>query len=334
MDAKRILKSFWLLGNVFRIVALQALSLVFISYAMGLLAMAKGVRNCPPRPEYLNWYFWIILVFGLLFSLVSIYYIVKPSVWMQKVDRNLAFSATDINIPFFSTHPLFIFLDFLFFIPAITLFQSGRIETMCSLNFEWGMGWTVLLVAIFYPIFRLFCWNILGIKIEAMTLKKPWMPIVMWYILSLPFFVYFTYTYMDKNVLPKLRVPVVNEMTFKGGFKKNPQFGNGIVRVQGKLVREIAKCGLFGKDPKKNPYPFGTVLLDMGKRNGQIMVQAKKPSQVEDLEFEAKNKKDKIFEAFGRLSKLPNPEKRLICGIGKADSEQKGGLALLEIEMP
>ena len=72
----------------------------------------------------------------------------------------------------------------------------------------------------------------------------------------------------------------------------------------------------------------------MGKKNGQIMVQVKKPSEVDILEAESVNKKDQIFEAFGRLTKLPNPEKRLICGIGKANAAQKGGLALLEVEMP
>ena len=123
-------------------------------------------------------------------------------------------------------------------------------------------------------------------------------------------------------------------MTFAGGLSKHPEFEEQIVRVQGKLVREIAKCGLFGKDPEEFDYPRGTVLLDMGKGNGQIMVQAKSVSEVKRLEIEAENKMGEIFEAFGTLSKLPNLEKKLVCGIGKADSEQKGGLALLEIEMP
>ncbi len=334
MDAKTILKSFWQLGSVIKIVAFQTLSLFFLSYGAGLLAMAIGVRGCPPRPEYNNWYLWIVLVIGLGSFLVSLYYIIRPSVWMQTINRYLVLAPTDVNIPSFSTHPLYVFIDVLFFIPAIALFQGGRSETMCLLNTEWAMGITVLCLALFFPLFRVFCWFILGRKIEAMTLKKPWMPVVWWYILALPIFIFLTYTYMDKNVFPRLRVPVVNEMTYKGGLDKNPQFTGKIVRVQGKLVREIAKCGLFGKDPEKFSYPYGTVLLDMGKKNGQIMVQVKKPYQVENLEIEAENKMGKIFEAFGYLSKLPNPKKRLVCGIGKADSEQKGGLALLEVEMP
>ncbi|MFV0389745.1 MAG: hypothetical protein ACK5NT_13450, partial [Pyrinomonadaceae bacterium] len=76
------------------------------------------------------------------------------------------------------------------------------------------------------------------------------------------------------------------------------------------------------------------VLIDMGEGNGQIMVQARKPTEVKDLELDSTNQKGKVFEAFGVLSPLPNYEKRLVCGIGKADSNQKGGLALLEIEMP
>lgn len=334
MDARTLIRGFWQLAFVFKITGLQALSLFFVSYSMGLLVIGKGVHGCSPRPEYINWYFGIILLVGLCFFLVSVYYIVKPSVWMLRLDSQLALSATDVNLPFFSTHPLYVFLDVLFFIPAIALFQGGRAESMCLLKFEWAFGYAFLILAIFYPVFRIFCWFILGRQIKAMTLKRPWMPIAWWYIVALPIFIYFTHTYMDRQVFPRLRVPVVNKLTFKGGLDKNPHFQEKIVRVQGKLVREIAKCGLFGKDDTKYPYPYATVLLDMGKKNGQIMVQVKKPSQVEDLEFESENKDGKIFEAFGYLSKLPNLEKKMICGIGKADSEQKGGLALLEVEMP
>ncbi len=334
MDFKTLLRSFFKLLNIIRIAGVQALALFLIAYSFGLLAMAKGVRGCPPRPEYGGWLLWLLLVLGLGFFVVSLYYIFYPSVWMQTVNKNIALAPTDISLPFFSTHPLYVFIDALFFIPAIALFQSGRAETLCQLNREWAIGWSFLVVALFFPIFRVFCWYLLNRKIEAMTIKTHWLPIVWWYLIALPLFIGSTYTYMDKQVLPKLRVPVVNEKTFKGGLEKHPEFIGKIVRVQGKLVREIAKCGLFGKDPKITPYPFGTVLLDMGKRNGEIMVQVKKPSQVKTLDIEAANKKDQIFEAFGRLSKLPNPKKRMICGIGKANSEQRGGLALLEVEIP
>lgn len=334
MDAKTLLRSFWKIVNVFRIVVFQALSLFFVSYTIGLWALGNGVRGCPSRPEFLNWYFAIMVILAVGFFLISIYHILKPSVWMMTVDHHLMMSPLNANLRFFSTHPLFVFLDILFFIPAIALFQGGRSETMCQFNSEWAMGWTVLLLTLFYPLLRLFSWYVLGRKIEATTLNKPWMTLAWFYIFAFPVFIYFTYTYMDTKVLPRLRVPVVNELTFKGGLDANPQFQGKLVRVQGKLVREIAKCGLFGKDATKFPYPSGTVLLDMGKKNGQIMVQAKKPSQVENLEAESKNKMGQIFEAFGYLSKLPNPEKKLICGIGKADDEQKGGLVLLEIEMP
>jgi hypothetical protein len=338
MKAKTVLKSFWQLANVIKIVGLQATSIFLIAYSIGHLAMGYGVRGCPPSEDYFAWYSLIKLIvialIGLAAFFLSIYYIIKPSVWMQALNRQLVLAPVDIYLPFFSTHPLYVFMDVLFLIPAIALFQGGRVETMCQFNKEWGMGWGLLIMAGFYPLFRVFCWFILKRRIEVIKLKRPWLPVAWWYIFALPLFFFLTYSYMDQNVFPKLRVPVVNEITFKGGLDKHPQFKGKIVRVQGTLIREIAKCGLFGRDPEKESYPYGTVLLDMGKRNGQIMVQAKKPSEVENLEIEAENKKGKIFEAFGYLSKLPNPEKKLICGIGKADSEQRGGLALLEIELP
>ncbi len=338
MEPKILLRSFWQLGYVAVLVGLQVLSMVLISYSAGLLAMGFGVRNCPPREDYFEWFNLVKIIvlstIGICAFFLSLYYIFRPSVWMQNLNKQIAFSPTDISLPFFSTHPVYVFLDALFFIPAIAIFQGGRAETMCQLNAEWVSGWTLLVLAFFYPLFRVLCWFGLGKKIEAMTLKKPWMPVLLWSAITLPIIIFLTYTYMAKQVLPRLRVPVVNEKTFKGGFDKHPEFQGKIVRVQGKLIREIAKCGLFGKDPEKIPYPSGTVLVDMGKRNGEIMIQAKKPSDVDNLEIEAENKKDKIFEAFGRLSKLPDPEKKLVCGIGKADSEQPGGLVLLEIEMP
>ncbi len=338
MEVKALLKSFWQLANVIQIVSLQTAGMFLLAYSVGSLAMGFGVRGCPPREGFFTWVvivkLCVITSIGVSALFLSFLYIVKPCVWMQKINKHLVFAPTDVHLPFFSTHPLYVFIDVLFFIPAIALFQSGRMETMCQLNTEWAFGWTLIIITILIPLFRVFSWYVLGRKIEAMTIDKPWLPIAVWYVFALPLFIYFTYNYMDKKVFPMLRVPVVNELTFKGGLSNHPEFEGKIVRVQGKLVRGIAKCGLFGKDETKVPYPYGTVLLDLGKRNGEIIVQVKKPSEVDDLEIEAENKKDKIFEAFGKLSKLPNPEKRMICGIGKADSKQRGGLALLEVEMP
>ncbi|MEZ5344780.1 MAG: hypothetical protein R2681_04400 [Pyrinomonadaceae bacterium] len=334
MDLKSLLKSFWQIVYVFRIAGLHALSLFFISNSVGLLAMSIGIHGCPPRPEFNNWYLWLNIMFAVPFFVGSLYYILHPSVWLLALNKNLVFSPTDINVPFFSTHPAYIFIDALFFVPAIALFQSGRAETMCEFKSEWAMGWALLVLAFFYPLLRVFSWYILKRKIRAMTLKPPVLPILWGYLIALPLIMFFTYSYMDSHVLPRLRVPVVNELTFKGGLDEHPEFLNKVVRVQGILSRGIAKCGLFGRDPEEVPFPYGTVLLDLGKNNGQIMVQADRAHLVKNLELEAINKKGKIFEAFGRLSKLPNPKKRLICGIGKADQEQKGGLALLELEMP
>ncbi len=335
MDPKTLLRSFLQLLNVIRIAGFEGLSLYFLSSAFGMLVMSIGVHGCIPNPEYNGAYLWIVTTMGIGFFIVSVYYIFHPCVWLQSINKHIALAPTDIHIPFFSTHPLYVFIDALFFIPAIALFQSGRAETMCQLKSEWGMGWALLVLAFFFPIFRVFSWYILNRKIEAMTLKKsPWMPVAWWYILALPLTILITYTYLDRQVFPRLRVPVVNEKTFEGGLDQHPEFLGTIVRVQGTLEREIAKCGLFGKDPEKIPYPYATILLGMGKKNGQIMVHVNRSSEVEILEAEAANKKDQIFEAFGILSKLPNPQKRMICGIAKAKSDQTGGLALLEVEMP
>ena len=246
MDPKTILRSFWQLINVIRIAGLQALAIFFLAYAAGILVMARGVYGCPPLPEYNNWYLWLMVLFGTVFLVVGVYYIWHPSVWLQTINKHIALAPTDLHVPFFSTHPLYVFIDAILFIPAIALFQSGRAESMCQLKSEWGMGWVLLILAFFFPIFRVFCWYVLKRRIEAMTLKKsPWMPIAWWIVLVLPLTIYSTYSYMDKQVFPRLRVPVVNEKTFSGGLDAHPEFlGKIRLRVRSHAgLRNVVSSG-------------------------------------------------------------------------------------------
>ncbi len=310
------------------------MSIAFGAYCIGQAAVIFGVRGCPGYGGLGNLYFWVFGLFGTVATVIAVYYIIHPAVWMLTIDKQLSFSRTDVDLPFLSTQPIYVFLDVLLILPGIALLQAGWSETMCQFNFECAFGWGFLLFSLFYPLLRVFCWYVLKRQMSARPVPIPWPTLIIFWVVAIPIVAYVTVSYLNSNVYPRLRVPVVNENTFKGGLEKNPEFADGIVRVQGKLVREIAKCGLFGKDPEVTPYPAGTVLLDMGKKNGQILVKANKPSLVDLLEVEAEGRLDKLFEAFGRLSKLPNPEKRLVCGISKADDEQKGGLALLEIELP
>ncbi|NNE66116.1 MAG: hypothetical protein HKN33_06075 [Pyrinomonadaceae bacterium] len=334
MDPKAILKSFWLLLSVFRAVGVQALGIFLVSYAAGHLAVVFGVRGCASFGGFLNIYFLLFGFAGIAATFVSLYYILHPVVWMLTIDKRLAFSSIDVNLPFLSTQPIYIFLDAVFLIPAIVLFQAGRTETMCRFNFEWAFGWAFLTMTLLFPVCRVVSWFILNRRNEARVVNIPWLTLIMFWIIAVPFAVYASFSYVNSTVFPRLRVPVVNEKTFKGGLKQNPQFMTGIVRVQGHLVRGMAKCGLFGKDPDVNAYPSGTVLLDLGSGNGQIMVKANRSRMVALLQREAEREGANVFEAFGRLSSLPNPDKKLVCGVGKADTEQEGGLALLELELP
>ncbi len=334
MEPKRVLRSFWQLKNVAQIAGLQGLALLLISVSAGFAAMAAGVRGCPPRPEYNSYYLWLLAVVGVGALFLSLFYIFFPRVWMQTISKELALAPTDVNIPFFSTHPLYVFLDALFFIPAIALFESGRIESLCQFNGQRVMGWTILILAFFFPAFRIFSWYVLKRRIEAMLMNKPWRPVIWSYLVALPLIGLLTYFYMDLTVLSRLRVPVVNSETLSSGINYHPEFEGKIVRVQGKLIRGIEKCRPNGKDTETRDFPFATVILDLGASNGQVIVQATSPGQVKTLAVEAENKMGKDFEAFGRLTKLPNPEKSMICGMEKEDFKSPEGIALLEIEMP
>lgn len=332
MKAKPFLKSFWQIISIFKIFALQTLSLFFLSYLCGLLAEATGSRGCPPKPDSIGIFFFLTLGISIVVGIFSLHPIIFPRVWLEEISKELTGSHLGFRFPFFSTHPSYILLDVLLIIPALLLFWNGQSESLCEFNLQWGQGISALAIAITFPALRLIFWFVLGRQIYAMQVKNVWMGIIWWYILTIPIIIFFSYTYVKSSILPRLSVPVVNSETFKGGLDLHPEFLDGVVRIRGTIRQGIAKCGLWGKKDRTD-FPYGTVVLDMGEGNGEIMVQAKKPSQV--LILEAESKKSNNFEAFGRLSKLPNPEKKMLCGISKlSDDLPPGGRALLEVELP
>lgn len=333
MNRQTFKKSFWQIVSIAKIFALQSLSLYFLSYSCGLLAEAYGARNCPARPDAIGFVFYTTLAISIVFGVLSVHPMVFPRIWLEEISKELMRSQVGFRFPFFSTHPSYIFLDALLLIPVLLLFWNGQSESLCVYNLQWGQGVGALLIAITFPTLRLIFWFILGKQIYAMQVKNVWLGIIWWYILTLPIILFFSYTYVKSNILPRQNVPLVNSETFKGGLDSHPEFLEKIVRVRGKIKQGLAKCGLWGKKDRTD-FPYGTVVLDMGEGNGELIVQAKKPNQVVDLENETQ-REGAIFEAFGRLSKLPNPEKKMLCGISKlSDDLPLGGRALLEIEMP
>lgn len=332
MNTKTFLKSFWQVISIVKIFTLQALSLFFLSYSCGLLAEAYGARGCPPRPDSIGIIFYLTLGASVILGFLSIHPIVFPRVWLEEISKELIRSQVGFRFPFFSTHPSYILLDALLLAPALLLFWNGQSESLCAFNLQWGQGLGALIIAITFPTLRLIFWFILGKQIYAMQVKNVWLGIMWWYILTLPIIVFFSYTYVQSSILPRRGVLIVDSETFKGGLDAHPEFLDKIVRVRGKMKQGIAKCGLWGKKDRTD-YPYGTVVLDMGDGNGELMIQAKKPGLVLDLEADAQ--RGGTFEAFGRLSKLPNPEKKMLCGISKlSDDLLPGGRALLEVEMP
>jgi hypothetical protein len=333
MNAKLFLKSFWQVISIAKIFTLQALSLFFLSYSCGLLAEYAGVRGCPPRPDSTVFFLFLSLFISLGLGFLSVHPIVFPRVWLEEISKEITRSRVGFRFSFFSTHPGYILLDALLLIPAFLLYWNGQSESLCEFNHQWGQGTAALVIALTFPALRLIFWFVLGKQIYAMQAKNVWFGIIWWYILTLPVIIFFSYTYVQSTILPKRNVPLVSAETFKGGLEANPNLTDKIVKVRGKIKQGIAKCGLWGKKDRED-YPFGTVVLEMGEGNGEIMVQAQKPSQV--LNLEADFKSGKTFEAYGRLNKFPKPgEKKGLCGVEKLSDElPTGGRALLEIEMP
>jgi hypothetical protein len=332
MNVKTFLRGFWQTISVAKFFIFQTLSLFFVSYAVGMIAEAMGSRGCPPRPEFMGAMFYGIIIFAAVLAILSLHPIVMPGVWLQEISRDITRSKIDLRFRFFSTHPSYVLLDALLFIPALLLFWNGGTETMCEFNLEWGQGIAALVIAIAYPTLRLIFWYVLGRQIYAIEGNSVWLAITWWYILTLPVIVVFSSLYVESYIEPRRGLPVVNSETFVGGIDAQPQFRVGIVRIRGTIKQGIAKCGLWGKKDRTD-YPFGTVVLDMGPGNGEVIVQVKRPGQVLDLEAESKRQGE--FETFGRLSKLPNPEKKMLCAISNLpDDPPPGGRALLEVEIP
>ena len=334
MKKKEILHNFWQIFGFVKICFLQALGMYFIAYAFGAVAESAGVRGCPPRPELVDWRLGLTLALGFAATGIAIFPIIFPRIWLQGFNKEVSFALSGHSFHFFSTHPMYVLVDALFLIPALMLFWNGQSETLCEFNFAWGQGWGALFAAFMVPFLRLVFWYVLGKQIYAMRFNSILTGIGWWSLLAVPMVIAFSYSFVNSNMLPRMRIPVVDAESFAGGIEKHPEAEGPLVRVRGTLKRGVAKCGLWGKKDRTD-YPFGTVVLDMGKGNGEIIVQAKNPADVVDLGLEAQNKMGQTFEAFGYLSRLPNPEKKMICGIEKLSEEPpKGGRALLEIEMP
>lgn len=331
---KVFLKGFWQVISILKIFALQSLSLFLLAYSGGLLAEVYGVRGCLPRPDFAGIFFYSMVVISIISFIVALHPIVFPRVWLEEISKEFTNSQFGIRFPFFSTHPSYILLDILLFFPALILYWNGTTETMCEFNFNWGQGFTALIVAIAFPTLRLIFWYVLGKQIYAMQARNVWLGIIWWYILMLPVIIVFSITYVKNTINPRLNITVVEVENFKGGLDAHPEYLGKLIKLRGNIKQGIAKCGLWGKKDRTD-FPYGTVVLDMGEGNGEIIVQAKKPSHVLNLEAEAESKKGQVFETFGRLSKLPNPEKKMLCGISNLpDTPPTGGRALLEIEMP
>ena len=94
MDPKSFLKSFCQLINVARIAGVQALSIILVAYVAGHFAVIKGVRGCPSFGDPFNIYVWFFGLVGLVATFVALFYIIFPAIWMQNIDRLLAFSTT------------------------------------------------------------------------------------------------------------------------------------------------------------------------------------------------------------------------------------------------
>jgi hypothetical protein len=84
-----------------------------------------------------------------------------------------------------TTHPSYVFIDFLSLSLALLFFWLGSSDEGHSLTngspFTIGRDFTLVVVAALFPILRLVCWYALGIQSKAKA-RYTWQPVVMLYV--------------------------------------------------------------------------------------------------------------------------------------------------------
>jgi hypothetical protein len=168
--------SFYKVAALVRILFVEFLLFIFAPGFGGNLARDLEENTVKKDMSYLI----TVLVLSLLCLAWLIWTMIKPR-------RQSGSGYTNVIIPykftgFCSTHPSYVLVDVLIMMSfAIIFTYDGPTDT-----FEYYRMVSAWIVALFVPVFRLFCWFILGLKFPPELAEGAWKPVMWLYVIVGP----------------------------------------------------------------------------------------------------------------------------------------------------
>lgn len=315
----------------------EFLAVSMLATTFGALAVARGARGCPPQGKHLDGSFYLGIVIGLLALAWLLFRMIRPVEVEDTYTPSLKLGPVAVPNPtiapmrykFCSTHPSYVLIDLLLVFGAWMVLDGTPATTGCTLLYQWGISRAALPVALLFPLVRLACWYLLGLRLSEQAQVGAWKPVLLVFaVLLAPLALWGHLALKERRV--RAATPLVDATTLAGGLKAHAELIGPIVRVKGaRLLDSAARCECRGAS--KDDCGRAEMLLDLGA-GGEVVVQAR-ASEVMFLLEKSEGKKGQPDEAFGRLSPLPNPTKKH-CGAKLFGPPPPAGRALLEIEYP
>lgn len=195
---RRQVHFFLRIGPLVRVFFFEFLAIVTFSSAASNLIGKIFFRNCPNNGT-IDWTLLICVVVGAIVAravFLRIWYAsytsdgfrtaLKMGSWT--IVPNPFLGTVKVDMP--TTHPSYVLLDLLMVITGGFFFWVGRsaiefglLEGPCGWNYQYYFGWSMIVMALFVPLFRLFVWYGLKHRIPKEYCVDAWRPVLMLWIL-------------------------------------------------------------------------------------------------------------------------------------------------------
>lgn len=325
------------LVGLVKIFLAEWLAMFLLGTCAGQALAVHGARGCPPGGR-LDWSFYLAALLGLLAAGWLLHRIFFPVEIEETYTPPLKAGPVIVPNPtiapvrfsFCSTHPAYVLIDALTVAGALALWATAPASMGCSFVSEWASARAAVGLALLFPVVRLLSWYVLGRQASPAATLGVFRPVLVFYgILAAPLLLA-AHLFLGARHA-RAAAPVVDDKSFAGGLAAHPELAGPIVHVKGTRGRARAeRCECRG--PRGNDCGYAEVLLDLGA-GGEVVVQARASEVLFLLDKSDGKPAGQPDDAFGRLSALPDPKKKL-CGRAAYGPPPAAGRALLEIEYP
>lgn len=303
---------------------------------------ARGVLGCPPDNR-LSTPDAVFFTIGLLCAAWLVWRILRPTVVELDYRPNLKVgplimpnpAIPSVDFEFLSTHPSYVLVELVVLAAISVLLLVGDPPAVggCSDVGPYLMARIGVVLAVFFPAFRLFAWYILGRR-SRRPMPGVWKPVLIFWCIISPLVLLAVWILIGQK-LKESRLPLVDGAAFAGGLGAHGNLENQLVRVRGTLkLPRAARCAC--DDPKDpNFCKVAALLIDVG--GGELVVHTSGIDS-KDLFKKGDRPAGSPFSATGRLMKMPDAKKepynRLDCGWDEFGPPPAEGRAFVEVEYP